>query len=70
MGPRMVNLSECMDPKRYIAEQTHAQGLTKTVLAYSSEEGIQFVLSFFQIHFVSHWWHFVLILMQARRVIC
>lgn len=42
MGPRMVNLSECMDPKRYTAEQMHAQGLTKSVLAYSSEEGIQF----------------------------
>lgn len=51
MGPRMVNLSECMDPKRYIAEQMHAQGLTKTILPYSSEEGIPFDLSFFQIHF-------------------
>lgn len=70
MGPRMVNLSECMDPKRYTAEQIHAQGLTKNVLAYSSEEGIQFDLSFFQTHFVSHWWHLVLIFMQARRVIC
>lgn len=70
MGPRMVNLSECMDPKRYMAKQMHARRLTKSVLAYSLEEGIQLDLNFFQIHFVSHWWHLVLIFMQARRVIC
>ena len=25
MGPRMVNLSECMDPKRYSLEAVHAR---------------------------------------------
>lgn len=26
MGPRMVNLSECMDPKRYILEVVFSSG--------------------------------------------
>lgn len=70
MGPRMVNLSECMDPKRYIAEQMQDQGLSKTGLACSSEEAIQFYLGSFQTHFVSYGCYLVLVFMQARRVIC